>query len=88
MKLSRSTIFTLIASLVTAGSLLAQKVSTDFDKKEDFSHYKTYMWIHDPTVQNPLMQQRLKDDIDAHLSAKGWQLATENARGYHCKWSN
>jgi len=54
-------------------------VTTDFDKKADFSRCKTFMWIKQPKLANPLMAQRVMDDVNSQLTAKGWQLVTENA---------
>jgi Domain of unknown function (DUF4136) len=66
--------------LAAAGTLKAQKVITDHDPNVDFSKYKTFMWIKPPHVRlDPLMDQRLVDDINAALAAKGWQLVTEGA---------
>lgn len=56
-----------------------QKVTTDYDKKADFSKYKTYMWVAPPKLSNPLMSQRVMDDVNAQLTAKGWTMVTENA---------
>jgi hypothetical protein len=47
-------------------------IQTDYDKKVDFSQYKTYSWVKVQT-SNPLWQQRIKDAVDAQLQAKGWQ---------------
>lgn len=55
------------------------KVTTDYDRKADFSSYKTFMWLREPRLQDPLMVQRVKDAVNAQLTAKGWQLVTENA---------
>ena len=47
-------------------------VHTDYDKKADFSKYKTYSWAKVQT-SNPLWEQRIKDAVDPELQAKGWQ---------------
>jgi hypothetical protein len=79
MQSLRTTILLMLLSAFAVGSLMAQKVNTDYDKKADFSHYKTYTWVREPNIQNPLMRQRVKDDIDTQLTAKGWQLVPDNA---------
>jgi hypothetical protein len=66
-------------AMVTAAVALAQTVTTDYDKSADFTTYKTFMWIKEPTTRNPLMQQRIVDDVNAALTGKGLQVATENA---------
>lgn len=79
MQSLRTTILLMLLSTFAVGSLMVQKVTTDYDKKADFSHYKTHTWVREPNIQNPLMRQRVKDDIDTQLTAKAWQLVPDNA---------
>jgi hypothetical protein len=65
--------------ILTAAVAAAQKVTTDYDKSADFATYKTFMWIKEPNTNNPLMQQRIVDGVNAALTGRGLQLATENA---------
>src|ERR1700737_3837583 len=58
-------------SLVLAGALLAQSVKTDYDHNANFSQYKTYSWEKVQT-KDPLQVDRIKDAVNAALSAKGW----------------
>jgi Domain of unknown function (DUF4136) len=37
------------------------------------------MWIKQPKLSNLLMAQRVMDDVNSQLTAKGWQLVRENA---------
>jgi len=57
--------------LATLGAAFAQHVKTDFDHQANFSQYKTYSWqtIKDP---DPLWDARIKNAVDAQLTAKGW----------------
>lgn len=57
----------------------AAKVVTDFDPKANFSQYKTFMWIKRPHMQDPLMDDRIVNAINAELTAKGWTLVQEGA---------
>jgi hypothetical protein len=66
-------------AMMTASATFAQKVTTDYSKTADFTQYKTYMWIKEPKTTDPLMQQRIIDDVNAALAAKGLQLVTSNA---------
>src|ERR1700681_3436686 len=59
--------------------LSAQKVTTDFDHSANFSQYKTFMWIREPRMSDPLMKVRVVDAINGQLIAKGLQLVTEGA---------
>ena len=59
--------------------LKAQKVTIDFDHSVNFSQYKTFMWIREPRISDPLMKRRVMDAINAQLTAKGLQLVTDGA---------
>jgi hypothetical protein len=66
--------------MLVAGDAMAQKITTDFDARANFSQYKTFMWIRPPKVEmDPFMEQRLVEAINAALTAKGWQPVTEGA---------
>jgi hypothetical protein len=69
--------FALVMLLAT--SALAQKVTTDFAKDVDFRQYKTFTWIKEPKPANPLARQRIIDDVNAALEAKGLKLVTADA---------
>jgi Domain of unknown function (DUF4136) len=61
-----------------ATSAEAQKVSIDYDRQVNFSDYKTFTWIRPPHFrQDPLMDQRIIDSVNAALTAKGWQYVPE-----------
>ena len=65
--------------MLLATSVLAQKVTTDYAKDADFGQYKTFMWIMEPKPTDPLMRQRIIDDVNAALTAKGLTLVTAGA---------
>jgi len=53
-------------------------VHSDYDAAADFSRYKTYYWAKTPTTpQNPLMAERIVDEIDGQLNLKGWRKVAE-----------
>ena len=66
----RLAIYTLF-SLALLGSACAQHVQTDFDHQANFSEYKTYSW-QEIKPPNSLWDARIKNAVDAQLSAKGW----------------
>ena len=66
-------------AMMIANVTFAQDVKTDFSRSTDFSRYKTFMWIKEPKTTNPLMRQRVIDDVNAALAASGLQLVTSNA---------
>ncbi len=55
---------------LTAASF-AQQVKTDYDRSTNFGQYKTYSWEKIQTP-NPLWVNRIKNDVNAALAAKGW----------------
>ena len=78
MRISRISVG-LALMMAVANIAFAQKVTTDFNKSADFTPYKTFMWIKEPKTTDPLVRQRVIDDVNAALSAKGLQLVTSNA---------
>ena len=68
----QNTVFVSIAMFfaLTASSF-AQQVKTDYDHKANFGQYKTYSWQKVQT-KDPLMVDRIKDAVNAALTAKGW----------------
>ena len=61
---------------LTAGGALAQKVATDYNKTANFAQYKTYTWIKEPKTHNPLMRQRIMEEVNRSLQAKGLRMVT------------
>ena len=59
--------------LLFATASFAQQVKTDYDRSTDFSQYKTYSWEKVQT-QDALWVDRIKEAVNAALTAKGWTL--------------
>jgi hypothetical protein len=59
-----------------AASLHAQ-VKTDYDHSANFSSYKTYSWLKVQSGDS-LWDDRIKQDVDSQLSAKGWTKVDSN----------
>ena len=78
MRLTRITLGLAMATLI-ATSALAQKITTESAPKASFASYKTFMWIKEPKVSDPLLKQRIIDDVTAQLRAKGWQPVSQGA---------
>src|SRR5262249_17722201 len=67
-----SVIFGSIAMvLFLAASAFASDVKTDYDRSANFNQYKTYSWDKVQT-KDPLWVDRIKNAVDAALTAKGW----------------
>jgi hypothetical protein len=65
--------------LLMASSVKAQKVAIDYDHRANFSQYKTFMWIKRPHMEDPLMDDRIVNGINAELTSKGWTLVEDGA---------
>lgn len=76
MRTFQATAAALCLLAMTAGSALAQKVTTDHDRSVNFTQYKTYRWLKEPKTQNPLMRQRIIQEINDALQARGLRLVT------------
>jgi len=74
--------YALCAMLVAIASTLAvgQTVSVNYNHSQDFSQFKTYAWGSNNAnqVQNSILAQVAKQDIDAALQGKGLKLVTED----------
>jgi hypothetical protein len=71
MKVQRAVFVLMGIMLLFAGKLSAQQVKTDYDRNANFGKYKTYSWEQVKT-KNPLDADRIKNDVNAVLAAKGW----------------
>jgi uncharacterized protein with gpF-like domain len=71
MKLQRLVLVLMGIVFLVAGKLSAQEVKTDYDRSANFTQYKTYSWEHVKT-KDPLDIDRIKNAVNATLSAKGW----------------
>ena len=75
--MKRRTVFTAIVlttlALLAIGTALAQDVRYNFDKKTDFSKFKTYKWvdIKDAAKLNELVDKQVKEAVEAQLATKG-----------------
>jgi len=69
---------TFMPLLLATAACLAQDVRYNFDKGADFSKYKTYKWvqIQGTPPLNQLVDQQLKEAIDAGLASKGLTKST------------
>ena len=74
----RNFIFGSLATvLFLVASMSAADEKTDYDRSANFNQYKTYSWGNVQT-QDPLWVDRIKNAVDAALTAKGWtQVASE-----------
>jgi hypothetical protein len=76
---NEETSFFLLLGLLLFSSLrvFGAQISTDYDHSTNFSQYITYSWLKVQTGDS-LWEDRIKQDIDAQLSAKGWTKVNSN----------
>jgi hypothetical protein len=69
----------LLACLASAVAL-GQTVSVNYNRSQSFSQYHTYTWASDNAnqIQNSILAQQAKSDIDSAMQAKGLQLVPES----------
>lgn len=75
--------FSIFAVLAFAAvSASAQSIRTDYDRSYNFSKLKTFAFreqrreANSPLVANPLVDERIRRDIETQLSASGYQKDT------------
>jgi hypothetical protein len=62
----------ILTSLIAATALLfAADVKTDYNHSTNFAQYHTYSWLK-VDAGDSLWVDRIKRDVDAELTAKGW----------------
>ena len=66
-----------VAFLLCASLVFAQKVQTDHDRSFNFSTIHTFAVEMGTEWNNPLQQERAKQDIAQALTSKGWTQATD-----------
>ena len=71
MKVQRVVFVLMGMMFLIAGNLSAQQIKTDYDRSANFGQYKTYSWENVRT-QDPLDIDRIKNSVNAALTAKGW----------------
>src|SRR6266852_3207322 len=75
----KKTYFLFLFGLLLFSSLrvFGAQTSTDYDHTANFSQYKTYSWLK-VQAGDSLWEDRIKQDIDAQLVAKGWTKVDSN----------
>jgi ABC-type Zn2+ transport system substrate-binding protein/surface adhesin len=73
-------LLTTIAALIFTASAIAQQVSVNFLLSASFAQYHTYAWGGNNAnqIQNSVLAQVAKQDIDTAMQSKGLTLVTED----------
>jgi Domain of unknown function (DUF4136) len=68
-------LFGFVFFVVSASLLVAQDVRYNFDRKADFSKFKTYKWVDIKGADhtNSLVEKQIQDAVEAELVKKGLQ---------------
>src|SRR5260370_18791880 len=53
------------------------QITTDYDHSTNFSQYNTYSWLK-VQAGDSLWENRIKEEVDAQLAAKGWTKDDSN----------
>ncbi len=71
----RLIVFGFILFLMSGSLLFAQDVRYNYDRKADFSKFKTFKWVEikDADHANPLVEKQIRDTVEAELAKKGLQ---------------
>ena len=70
-------LFLLGIALFSGAASLNAQVKTDYDHSANFSSYKTYSWLKVQSGDS-LWDDRIKQDVDSQLAAKGWTKVDSN----------
>src|SRR5258708_1158485 len=70
-------LFLLGIALFSGAASLNAQVKTDYDHSANFASYKTYSWIK-VQAGDSLWNDRIRQDVDAQLAAKGWTKVDSN----------
>ena len=74
-QMRRLIVFGFILFLMSGSLLFAQDVRYNYDRKADFSKFKTFKWVEikDADHANPLVEKQIRDTVEAELAKKGLQ---------------
>ncbi len=70
MKIQKTIVVSIAMIMFSTIASVAQQVKTDYDRKANFSQYKTYSWSGVKT-KDPLLVDRIKNAVNSTLAAKG-----------------
>lgn len=68
----------LLAALAAAASCSTLKISSDYDKRADFTKYGTWAWKDDGSIRDPVWSRRVQSTLEDELAKKGLRRSEEN----------
>src|ERR1700677_5325257 len=68
-----------ILACIASAVALGQTVSVNYNKSQSFSQYHTYIWASNNAnqIQNSILAQQAKSDVNSALQGNGLQLVGE-----------
>ena len=77
--MNTATLARIAAFAMLGTTMLAQSVTTDYDRSANFASFKTYAWIRGTEVPDQLNHKRIVQSIDAQLADEGMRRVDESA---------
>ena len=77
--MTTATVARLAAFAMLGSTVLAESVTTDYDRSANFASFKTYAWVRGTEVSDQLNHKRIVQSIDAQLAQKGMHLVEASA---------
>ena len=71
-----------VLTLLFSSAAFAQKTNIDWDRAIDFGQFHTYMWENSPNPAHGFWNQRIMDQVDKQLQAKGWTKVDSNPQAW------
>ena len=67
-----------MVACIASAVALGQTVSVNYNSSQSFSQYHTYTWGSNNAnqIQNSILAQQAKSDIDSAMQGKGFQLVS------------
>ena len=69
-----ATVARIAAFAMLSATVLAESVTTDYDRSANFASFKTYAWTRGTDVPDQLNHKRIVHSIDAQLAQKGMRI--------------
>src|SRR4051812_40299903 len=69
----------MLSTSIAIADHIADHIRTDYDRSAGFYKYKTFMWVREPQLANPWINEWIINAVNNELEAKGLCLVTSNA---------
>ena len=91
MRLRPATIVVIVGLALCGATAGAAEIKVNYDRRADFTRYRTWRWRKGTPAPNPVADKQLRDAIESRLAARG--LSRVESRGdlevvYHAAAEN